>query len=122
MFVFQVNHAMPGNIIVFRDGVGDGQMAVVRDHEVPQLMGTFQHFSAKYQPNFAEIVVQKRINTRLFRKRVSTRYNIIFILPCPRMTRNLNRQIITQAHCTLFFVFRVKVARVSWKIQPQALF
>lgn len=38
----QINHRLPDRIIVFRDGVGDGQMATVRDYEVAQLEQCFQ--------------------------------------------------------------------------------
>lgn len=62
---------LPGNIIVFRDGVGDGDMHTVRDFEVDQFMRTFSSFGDTYKPKFAEIVVQKRINTRMFLRRVS---------------------------------------------------
>ena len=32
-----VNAALPNYIVAFRDGVGDGQVMAVRDHEVAQL-------------------------------------------------------------------------------------
>ena len=63
--IFQVNHALPDKIIVFRDGVGDGQLNTVGNYEVPQLCTTFKMFG-QYNPGISVIVVQKRINTRIF--------------------------------------------------------
>jgi len=68
---FDVNHALPERIFLFRDGVGDGQMDVVEKYEVPQLTECFHHFGLDYTPNFAVVVVQKRINTRIFKRSVS---------------------------------------------------
>ena len=59
------NGVLPDKIVVYRDGVGDGQMATVSDYEVPQLLSCFDSFS-DYHPKFAVVVVQKRINTRMF--------------------------------------------------------
>ncbi|XP_061163361.1 piwi-like protein 1 isoform X1 [Saccostrea echinata] len=38
----EVNGALPERIIVFRDGVGDGQLRAVYEHEVPQLNECFK--------------------------------------------------------------------------------
>jgi len=62
------NHELPEKIIVFRDGVGDGQLDVLADHEVKQLQRCFLSFGAEYQPKCATVIVQKRINTRIFSK------------------------------------------------------
>lgn len=62
----EVNHVFPEKIIVFRDGVGDGQLQFVSGHEVEQLKGCFSQFGDDYQPRLGVIVVQKRINTRIF--------------------------------------------------------
>ena len=62
----QVNHTLPEKIIVFRDGVGDGQLNTVGNYEVPQLSECFALFGESYQPQMIMIVVQKRINTRIF--------------------------------------------------------
>ncbi|KAI6656672.1 piwi B [Oopsacas minuta] len=59
------NGVLPERIIVYRDGVGDGQMSTVNDYEVPQLLSCFESF-LDYHPKFATVVVQKRINTRIF--------------------------------------------------------
>lgn len=64
----QVNHRKPEKIIVYRDGVGDGQLAVVKDYEVRQIVESFTDFGADYHPKLTVLFVQKRINTRLFQK------------------------------------------------------
>nr|BAG69146.1 Piwi [Botryllus primigenus] len=60
-----VNGSMPSKIFVFRDGVGDGQLAAVREHEVPQIMQCLESPNRPdYKPSLSYIVVKKRINTR----------------------------------------------------------
>ena len=44
-----VNGKLPERIIVFRDDVGDGQLDVVYDHEMPQLFKSFQQIGAEYK-------------------------------------------------------------------------
>ena len=61
-----MNHRLPDRIIVYRDGVGDGQLPVVAGYEVKQLSECFALFGETYEPRLAVIVVQKRINTRIF--------------------------------------------------------
>ena len=39
---YQVNGVLPERIIVFRDGVGDGQLETVHEHEVKQLLECFK--------------------------------------------------------------------------------
>ena len=80
------NHAFPKNIVIFRDGVGDGQLELTEKHEADQFMRTFAHVrqhhesvkgcpaAAKlkellpenYAPGLTYVVVQKRINTRIY--------------------------------------------------------
>nr|XP_053635445.1 protein argonaute-3-like [Cherax quadricarinatus] len=58
-------HVLPRSIIMYRDGVSEGQLKLVEDHELPQLATIFHHF-ASYEPKLYLIVVQKRVNTRIF--------------------------------------------------------
>lgn len=51
---------------MFRDGVGDGQMHIVSEYEIPQMTSCFSTFGDDYQPKMAVVVVQKRISTRIF--------------------------------------------------------
>jgi len=62
----EINHELPERIIVYRDGVGDGQLQVVANYEVEQLSDCFALFGESYKPKMAVIVVQKRINLRIF--------------------------------------------------------
>lgn len=63
---FEVNHGLPEKIVLFRDGVGDGQMDFIAKYEVEQLVSCYTHFSSNYCPSLSVVVVQKRINTRLY--------------------------------------------------------
>nr|XP_002130577.2 piwi-like protein 2 [Ciona intestinalis] len=67
---YELNHALPERIVIFRDGVGDGQLNIVAEHEVVQLQSCFEMFSKvkgdKYNPMLTVVVVSKRINTKYF--------------------------------------------------------
>lgn len=65
---YEVNHRRPDRIFMFRDGVGDGQLSYVSDFEVEQLIQSFSNVGPDYNPSLAVVVVQKRINTRIFAK------------------------------------------------------
>lgn len=67
----QVNHRFPDRVVIYRDGVGDGQLKVSADYEVPQFESCFQHISPDYHPKFTVVVCHKRINTRIFSSEVS---------------------------------------------------
>lgn len=62
----ELNHSLPRHIVVFRDGVSDSQLSVVSGHEVEQLSKCFSHFGDNYSPVLTVIIVQKRVNTRIF--------------------------------------------------------
>ncbi|XP_020042473.2 piwi-like protein 3 [Castor canadensis] len=55
----------PQSIVVYRDGVGDGQLQALLDHELPQLVRYLKH-ACRHSIKLAFIVVKKRINTRFF--------------------------------------------------------
>ncbi|XP_076054688.1 argonaute 3 [Oratosquilla oratoria] len=61
----RIHHALPRCIVIYRDGVSDGQLHLTEEHEVPQLATIFQDFDA-YEPKMSFVVVQKRINTKIF--------------------------------------------------------
>ena len=42
--LLQVNGALPEKIVVFRDGVGDGDMRMISDFEIPQFFEGFSMF------------------------------------------------------------------------------
>lgn len=63
----EVNKAQPSRIIVFRDGVGDGQLASVFQSEKEQLDQALRQVGGEaFNPGITYIVVKKRIGTRLF--------------------------------------------------------
>ncbi|KAK3581959.1 hypothetical protein CHS0354_023428 [Potamilus streckersoni] len=63
----EVNGILPKCIIVYRDGVGDGQLRAVLDLEVSQILKIFNKVGGpNYKPQFAVVIVKKRINTRFF--------------------------------------------------------
>lgn len=61
----QVNHNLPEKIVVYRDGVSDGQLNMVKEYEIPQLIKSFETFPS-YEPQLVFIVVQKRISTTFY--------------------------------------------------------
>lgn len=66
-----MNNRYPNRIIIYRDGVGDGQLETVKNFEVKQLEESFASIAPDYQPRLSVIIVQKRINTRIFQQNVS---------------------------------------------------
>ena len=52
-------------IILFRDGVGDGQIMYVRDTEVREIIACFKSAGIE-NVKFSFIIVSKRINHRFF--------------------------------------------------------
>ena len=44
---YRNNHGLPARIIVYRDGVGDGQLQTLVDYEVPQLLSSVTEASSK---------------------------------------------------------------------------
>ncbi|XP_072289719.1 piwi-like protein 2 [Eucyclogobius newberryi] len=62
---YEVNHNLPEKIVVYRDGVSEGQLMMVEQYEVPQIVKCFETFP-NYEPKLVFIVVQKRINSVLY--------------------------------------------------------
>jgi hypothetical protein len=61
----QANESYPDRIIIFRDGVGDGQMRELMGQEVQPIQEILKDICPT-MPKFSFIVVQKRINERMF--------------------------------------------------------
>uniref|UniRef100_A0A8C4YRR2 Piwi-like protein 1 n=1 Tax=Gopherus evgoodei TaxID=1825980 RepID=A0A8C4YRR2_9SAUR len=61
---FSCNNHMPSRIIVYRDGVGDGQLKTLVNYEVPQFLDCLKSVGKDYK--LTVIVVKKRVNTRFF--------------------------------------------------------
>lgn len=66
-----MNQTLPDRIVVYRDGVGDGQLRTVAGYEVQQLSECFTLFGERYSPKMAVVIVSKRINARIFSAQVS---------------------------------------------------
>ncbi|XP_077341080.1 piwi-like protein 4 isoform X1 [Lithobates pipiens] len=60
------NNDWPNRIIIYRDGVGDGQLQMVVDYEIPQLLACFTEVSRAYSPKITFVVVRKRCTTKFF--------------------------------------------------------
>ncbi len=56
----------PTRILFYRDGVGEGQFAQVRDQEVLSIRRACARLEAGYQPTITFVVVQKRHHARFF--------------------------------------------------------
>uniref|UniRef100_A0A8C4TBM8 Piwi-like RNA-mediated gene silencing 1 n=1 Tax=Erpetoichthys calabaricus TaxID=27687 RepID=A0A8C4TBM8_ERPCA len=65
---FRHNNCLPSRIIVYRDGVGDGQLQSVVSYEVPQFLECIKALGEDYNPKLSVVVVKKRIGARFFAK------------------------------------------------------
>jgi aubergine-like protein len=61
-----MNGKLPGRIVIYRDGVSDGQLAHVQDFEIPQIYKAFDLVAPGYKPLVAMVIVKKRGNARFF--------------------------------------------------------
>lgn len=78
-----INGHVPLRIIVYRDGVGDGQLETVLEIEIAQFVNGIKYYmrdshAGEEIPSISYIVVQKRINAKLSLHQGSTALN-----PCP---------------------------------------
>ncbi|XP_076679730.1 aubergine isoform X3 [Andrena cerasifolii] len=65
----QMNQTLPSHIVIYRDGVGEGQLPYVYEHEVEQVKRKLSEIYG--DPSLVKmsfIVVTKRINTRFFNR------------------------------------------------------
>ncbi|XP_028968806.1 protein argonaute-3 [Galendromus occidentalis] len=65
------SNAIPQRIIVYRDGVSNGQFNAVLDKELRAIVETCQALNKDYRPTITFITVQKRHDTRLFPTKVT---------------------------------------------------
>lgn len=66
----ETNGFVPQRIIVYRDGVGDGQLDTVLQVEIPQIINAVKFYmrdnhSSEPVPQLSYVVVQKRINAKM---------------------------------------------------------
>ncbi|XP_069825741.1 piwi-like protein 4 isoform X2 [Dendropsophus ebraccatus] len=60
------NKELPSRIIIYRDGVGDGQLQMLLDYEIPQLLGFFRECQIAHSPRITVVVVRKRCTVRFY--------------------------------------------------------
>ncbi|XP_077302628.1 argonaute 3 [Arctopsyche grandis] len=60
------NGLLPDRIIIYRDGIGNGQFNVCSNHELPQIEMCFATMGQNYSPSLTFIIVQKRHSARIF--------------------------------------------------------
>jgi len=66
---------LPEKIIIYRDGVSDGDLKQVEEIELSDLIESFKSYPGQYNPMVSLIIVQKRINTRVFQVIYYERFN-----------------------------------------------
>ncbi|CAD8192080.1 unnamed protein product [Paramecium octaurelia] len=57
---------LPDTIIVFRDGVGNAQIEALKQTEIQQMKNAIKSINKNYNPQFAVIMINKKINDRFF--------------------------------------------------------
>ncbi|XP_043281262.1 piwi-like protein Siwi [Venturia canescens] len=63
----ELNKALPSRMVIYRDGVSDGQIPFVHDHEVQYIRRKLEElYGDPSLVKMAFIIVTKRLNTRLF--------------------------------------------------------
>ena len=63
------NRRLPSRIIVYRDGVSEGQFQIVVGEELPAIKAAFHQFStpqAAYTPKLTIVICGKRHHTRFY--------------------------------------------------------
>ncbi|XP_041792667.1 piwi-like protein 1 [Chelmon rostratus] len=60
------NSCLPSRIVIYRDGVGDGQLHSVVNYEVSQIKDSIKSMGHDYVPKLSVVVVKKRISSRFF--------------------------------------------------------
>jgi aubergine len=63
------NGKLPEKVIIYRDGISDGQLKLVTDYEIPQIQSAFSMVELNYTPTLTVIVVKKRGNARFFARK-----------------------------------------------------
>lgn len=65
----------PENILIYRDGVGDGQIPYVKEIEIKNIVDGLRRFYGEQRFKMTFIVVTKKSNTRFFQKTRGTTTN-----------------------------------------------
>ncbi|KAJ3563363.1 hypothetical protein NP233_g8987 [Leucocoprinus birnbaumii] len=66
--VFQARNKgrLPDRVLVYRDGVSEGQFQIVIDQEMPPMLKAFHRIDVKHRPKLTIVVCGKRHHTRFF--------------------------------------------------------
>lgn len=67
-FYYIDNNTYPDSIILFRDGVSDGQLENTLNFEIGQFRSAFTRIDPEYKPKLTFIVVQKRVNSKFYKE------------------------------------------------------
>lgn len=62
----EVNGRLPGRIIIYRDGVGEGQIPYVATTELECIKVALNNLYNGQEMKMTFVIVTKRINTRIF--------------------------------------------------------
>jgi len=65
------NKVFPANILIYRDGVSEGQYKMVLDQELPLVKNAVQSVYPDKQPNITIVVASKRHNVRFYQTKAS---------------------------------------------------
>ena len=60
----EINGSFPANVIIYRDGIGEGSLRYVHQHEIDRIKAAITELGATTKLCF--IIVTKNINTRMF--------------------------------------------------------
>ncbi|XP_055970785.1 piwi-like protein 4 [Sorex fumeus] len=63
---YEANHILPARIIVYRSGVGDGQLQTLIDYELPQLLSSVTASGSQASPRLSVVVVRTKCSARFF--------------------------------------------------------
>lgn len=69
------NKKLPTRVLVYRDGVSEGQFNIVREEEYPEILKAFRKFDAPkqpYRPTLTIVICGKRHHTRFYPTEEST--------------------------------------------------
>lgn len=89
--------ALPEQILFYRDGVGEGQISYLMKLEVDPLINKLKEIYETDSPKLIYIVVNKRVNTRIFKKTGSIHTN-------PKPGTVVDRQIVLPGRNDFFLV------------------
>ncbi|XP_028372573.1 piwi-like protein 4 [Phyllostomus discolor] len=72
---YKYNQDLPARIVVYRDGVGNGQLKTLIEYEVPQLLSSVTEARSSTSSKLSVIVVRKKCMPRFFVERNHTLQN-----------------------------------------------